>query len=140
MPWRLKDKELQRKLDEVSDGDFSKCLANISHAVGDSIYIVFGKRSDRGFFRNPGDYRNFQMCISYDELEYIPEYNPKRWNKYPDVTPPYGVMMRLKMKSGILRAGYLKKFSEGGFWCNSNHIRMSRAENLDVDMFKPWDD
>lgn len=75
---RLKDKELQAALDQVSGSSrgFSDALESISVIGPTGAYVKFGTN---------GQYR---MTVYTDDVEPIPVYNPNDWNSYPDVVPP----------------------------------------------------
>lgn len=90
--------------------------------------------------RGNGDIPNDTVSFWDDELEEVPEYNRHDWNKFPAVKPPYNMMMRIKMKNGYLRAGYLKKFPDGDSWVNPNGVLMCNAENAEIELFRPWED
>lgn len=98
--YRLKDQELQRHLDSISDGDFSRQIeCNLRYIKGrgttDADYRLF-------FGELPGRYEivnRFSMLLYEHEIEVFEEYDPNDWNVYPDVTPPEGVMMRCIIKT-----------------------------------------
>ena len=98
--YRLKDAALQKKLDEISDGDFSRQIeSNLRSIKGlgttDADYRLF-------FGELPGRYEmvnRFSMLLYEHEIEVFEEYDPNDWNSYPDVTPPEGVMMRCIIKT-----------------------------------------
>lgn len=100
MKYRLKDQDLQRHLDAISDGDFSRQieghLQNIKgRGTTDADYRLF-------FGELPGRYEivnRFSMLLYEHEIEVFEEYDPNDWNVYPDVTPPEGVMMRCIIKT-----------------------------------------
>ena len=88
-------------------------------------------------------YEDTEATTTFEEIndiEYKTTYNPHGWNEYPEVTPPYDVMMRIKMKNGYLRAGYLKKLADGDSWVNPNGVLLWNAENAEVEFFRPWED
>ena len=98
--YRLKDQDLQRHLDSISDGDFSRQIeCNLRYIKGlgttDADYRLF-------FGELPGRYEmvnRFSMLLYEHEIEVFEEYDPNDWNSYPDVTPPEGVMMRCIIKT-----------------------------------------
>ncbi len=97
--YRLKDQELQRHLDAISDGDFSRQIeGHLQNIKGlgttDADYRLF-------FGELPGRYEmvnRFSMLLYEHEIEVFEEYDPNDWNVYPDVTPPEGVLMRCVIK------------------------------------------
>lgn len=119
MKYRLKDQELQAKLDELSGGEFSKNL----HLFDDELFASgWGKNF---FFTQTEDENGeeleeprtdkqsqFAAFFNANEVEAIPEYNPHGWNAYPLVTPPENVWMRVETRAGL---GF-KAFFADGFW------------------------
>lgn len=81
--YRLKDQELQKKLDEISGGGFTEALRSVKNPS----CIVFQAR-------NGGPAMSI-MLTSQDSEPFL-EYNPDDWNAYPEVTPPEGVLMRVE--------------------------------------------
>lgn len=99
--YRLKDAELQKKFDEISNGDFSRGLRRFieSGYLGTGPnFVAFGDMQPCGFADGFGNFRRFSVCLLKHELEIVKEYNPNDWNKFPDVTPPEGVLMRCVIK------------------------------------------
>lgn len=137
MVWHLKDRELERVLEKYSDGNFVKALNFAIERDWIDAANVVTVEFERKFLSR--GYTN-DFSFRTDELEEVSEYNPKAWNEYPKVTPPYDVMMRIKMKNGYLRAGYFKKFPDGNSWVNPNGVLMCNAENAEIELFRPWDD
>lgn len=94
MKYRLKDQELQRHLDAISDGDFSRQIeGNLQNIKGrgttDADYRLF-------FGELPGRYEmvnRFSMLLYEYEIEVFEEYDPNEWNSFPEVMPPEGVLM-----------------------------------------------
>lgn len=135
MGYRLRNKELQKKLDEISDGDFSeqfkKNMARIVSvaSAGTSEAIHFGKQPE------------LCILIKQIDLECTYKYSPKTWNAYPDVKPPEGVWMRTEMRySGDpdnlerkLGAVFLK-----GKWRNSDGY--AYPDEYTIKRFRPWED
>ncbi len=83
MKYRLKDRELQRKLDEISDGDFSARLHKERELIKDSFQkeprlhvLWFGKGSQ------------FSAALYADMLEEVREYDPHGWNAFPKSSRP----------------------------------------------------
>lgn len=100
MKYRLKDRELQQKLDNLSDGDFSVQLQKIEDIVLDALsgpVVHFGGLArvidDR--FRNLAP--RFTFRFHKDELEEIPEYSPSAWNEWPKVEPPRNTLLRVEV-------------------------------------------
>ena len=138
MTWHLKDRELEKKLEEFTGGDFVNSLnREIERENIDSeffVWVAFGRKL------SGNDNKENCLLFRMDEIEEVCEYNPNDWNEFPAVKPPYNIMMRIKMKNGYLRAGYLKKFPDGDSWVNPNGVLMCNAENAEIELFRPWED
>ena len=142
MKYRLKDKELQRKLDDISGGDFSKALSSdrlesVCSPLDPLIEwrVCFGAHPD--FLAN-----RFSAAFTDDEIESVPEYNPNAWNEYPDVTPPEGVMMRVEARTlDDYGERWIVKFYGAiyvnGAWRSSVEIKY--PETLQIFRFRPWE-
>lgn len=91
MTWHLKDRELEKKLIEL----YPDFLKDLKFSVADKGFFpavtVVCTRS-RGNEEMPQDEISFWL----DELEEIPEYNPKDWNDFPKITPPHNVTMQIE--------------------------------------------
>lgn len=98
---RLNDQRLQRLLDEISDGDFSKQLnehlQNISGRTG-----MTGAKYRVYFSPLPGSAElvdRFSVLFFEQEIEEIVEFDPHGWNRLP-VEPPVGVWLRVELDDG----------------------------------------
>lgn len=151
MKYRLKDKELQRKLDEISNGDFSVQLQKVSDDMLSSITgpsVNFG-----GLARVVDDrFRNLAPRFSFrfhkDEVEEVPQYDPTKWNEWPDVEPPEKTLLRIEIiterigdgtpepSGGKVRCRGCATYSHG-FWMRGEEITVKPRETV---RFRPWDD
>lgn len=86
--YRLRDRKLQQKLDELSHGAFSEMLKTMGRFLVEkpATNIQLGKS-------------RFTVTLFREDIEIAPEYDPNDWNIFPDVTPPEGVMMRCIIKT-----------------------------------------
>lgn len=137
MRYRLKDHELQRKLDEISDGSFSSRLADVSGAIPN---LFRESITTRIYF---GDKYQFSLQVTQDMLEEVREYDPHAWNKYPEVEPPKDVWMRCENVYGSeperlerFAARYTSQY-EDGEWVDA---WFSNGLRRDVTSFRPWDE
>lgn len=139
MKYRLKDRELQEKLDAISGGDFSKKLQDPA-------------KSEEGFAVAYGDFpetnglRHLSIFLA-DEIEEVPEYDPNAWNEWPDVTPPEKVLLRAEIlterydqngpepKGGLPRYRGCAKWI--GYWDFFGDAHVSMNETV---RFRPWED
>lgn len=69
MRYRLKDKELQQKLDELSDGDFSKQLASNKKRI--FAELIFLKQMTLWFRKSEGPFH--ALVITPDMVEKVEE-------------------------------------------------------------------
>lgn len=140
MRFRLKDRELQKKLDEISKGDLSDALEVCSAAVASALKR--GKPTTIWFGVQP----QLSLEITYDMLEEVREYDPRAWNDYSKVNPPEGVLMRVECHDGSKACAQLRFFEREGFcrpeglWCDIDGTPWPIADSDAVVHFRPWDD
>lgn len=86
--YRLRDRKIQQKLDELSHGAFSEMLKTMGRFLVEkpATNIQLGES-------------RFSVTLFKEDFEVEPEYDPDDWNVFPDVTPPEGVMMRCIIKT-----------------------------------------
>lgn len=158
MKYRLKDKELQRKLDEISNGDFSKNLHPWEDSEdGEESQIwasywgknIHWKREDEDtegivIEKSP----QFEVSFPLSDLEAIPEYDHTRWNCWPDVEPPQDTLLRIEViterfgegtpepSGGKVRCRGCATYRRG-FWMLGEKITVKPRETV---RFRPWDD
>lgn len=131
--YRLKDQELQRKLDEISNGDFSLKLQEKPESPLSPDFV------EVGFSREKGKVvRCFTATFRFDDIEEVPEYDPNSWNRFPEVTPPEGVWMRVETDMGF---GFKARFQFGDWLDNRNDI-VGPPDGIDgaAVRFRPWED
>ena len=108
MSWHLKDRELEKKLNELSKGEFSK---NLRQYDGEHFVSFFGEilsfteDCEYGFNKSnsKGVYRHSQFLFFFnnDAIEEVPEYNPNGWNEFPAVTPPDSRVCQLTVSHSL---------------------------------------
>lgn len=135
MKYRLKDRELQKKLDEISDGDFSARLHKERELIIDSF-----KKEPRLHVLWFGEGSQFSAALYADMLEEVREYDPHGWNDFPEVEPPEGVLMRVECHDGRKACAKYRLFIEGGSWCDVNGGAWPEAYSQSVARFRPWDE
>ena len=133
MKYRLKDRGLQKKLDEISKGDLSDALEVCSAAVASALKR--GKPTTIWFGVQP----QLSLEITYDMLEEVREYDPTKWNNYPEVEPPEGVWMRVEWRDGVVKHLAVARYEAWGggkqfVWVSDKRIIR------EVDRFRPRDD
>lgn len=132
--YRLRDRKLQQKLDELSHGAFSEMLKTMGKfmATKSTTHVQLGES-------------RFTVTLHKQDFEISPEYNPNAWNVYPDVTPPEGVMMRVERDDyGTVRRDCA--IFENGKWLLTEDGKASVDSNGlynvtfdDVKRFRPWE-
>ena len=127
MRFRLKDRELQKKLDEISNGGLSRMLGRLPYYTTQSSEPDF-----LHFSKNP----HLMLEVTSDRLESLREYNPHGWNSFPEVEPPEGVLMRVEcnqMKTCLV--------FENGKWRYPSGESFENYEfAFPVKRFRPWDE
>ena len=169
MKYRLKDHELQTKLDELStEFKFSDRLQLAMRKFKqDGVYwdsnlirVQFGKivgfthDDDKEWVEaltrdfEQGEDGGFDLFTAHafylnpdEDVEKIPEYNPYAWNKYPDVTPPEDVPMRCEIDRKDGRKGLVVAyFKEMDDGGGAWLAYDMSGYALGVCRFRPWDD
>ena len=109
--YRLKDRDLQAKLDDLTNGAFSKNL----HPYDETLFASYGDQEvvvealpGKRKHREP----KFGFWFTSDEVEAVPEYDPHGWNSWPGVEPPEDVLMRLEIDFGNGKAFHTAYFAE----------------------------
>ena len=146
--YRLKDQELQRRFDDLSNGEFSKNLHQFDDEHFTSYWgkTIFFERTpdDDDELEEPVTNRapQFGVWFTPDEVEEIPEYDPRRWNEWPDVTPPIDILMRVETyipDSEDCPEEVLSRFcaywDEHGRWVVGKEIFTPMDEHI---RFRPW--
>lgn len=127
MRFRLKDRELQKKLDEISNGGLSRMFGRLPYYTTQSSEPDF-----LHFSKNP----HLMLEVTSDMLESLREYNPHGWNSFPEVEPPEGVLMRVEcnqMKTCLV--------FENGKWRYPSGESFENYEfAFPVKRFRPWDE
>lgn len=126
--YRLRDRKLQQKLDELSHGAFSEMLKTMGRFLVEkpATNIQLGES-------------RFTVTLFKEDFEVEPEYDPNDWNSYPDVTPPEGVLMRVETEGGKKFCGYYHSFAEGGCWCYEDGTVCPEAISKSVKRYRSWE-
>lgn len=127
--YRLRDRKLQQKLDELSHGAFSEMLKTMGRFLVEkpATNIQLGES-------------RFTVTLFKEDLEIAPEYNPHDWNIFPDVTPPEGVWMRTEHRDETDPPGILRKVGavfQNGAWRNSTGE--AYPSHISVKRYRPWE-
>lgn len=131
---KLKNQELQKALDKISGGDFSRQLNEREWKPGTLNIIEFGEKIWCNRLR-------FEVSLLPSDIEFAPdEYNPRCWNYWPACRPKIGVY-RVEFDSfysGIREKKRLVWRFDGDYWRDVDGGRPWHIpERL---RFKPWDD
>lgn len=125
MKYRLKDRDLQAKLDELTNGEFSTSL--------------------KGTIEPTDYYRRFNVdgigvisvMLNSSCLEERFDYDPRSWNPFPEVTPPEGKLMRVEFIWNDGSPGRCCGKLWNGVWVSSDDLNL---EIECVKRFRPWED
>lgn len=131
--YRLKDRALQKQLDAISGGDFSQKLQDPA-------------KSEKGFAVAYGDFpeinglRHLSLFLA-DEIEEAPEYDPTRWNVWPNVDPPEDVGMQIEIVQLDPSGKPLKlpRFCGYSTFRNNYWYNIGYVDNDEIVRFRPWD-
>lgn len=126
--YRLRDRKLQQKLDELSHGAFSEMLKTMGRFLAQkpATNIKLGES-------------RFTITLFKEDFVIAPEYDPNDWNNFPEVTPPEGVLMRVETEGGRKFCGYYHTFAEGGCWCYEDGTVCPEAISKSVERYRPWE-
>lgn len=145
--YRLKNTELQKKLDELGD-DFS---ARLNEAV-QLCYDDAQKTVDRGglgiipvsfggaYENRYGDqFVRFVMRVPFNDIEEVDPFDPKKWNSWPEVDPPEGIDMCLEYRDSD---GELHREVALFNYCIGKWENTDGGYEIDIDKgrFRPWDE
>lgn len=144
----LQDRCLQDKLNELSGDHFIEALNNERHCKvvkvdgidGDFVRVDFGRRC-----YGTECFTRFSILLQPSEISEM-KYDPKRWNCFPEVTPPQNVLMRIEILSYFGNKVKVQRCSGrfiGNEWFfdsmvsyQSNWVDASRERIR----FRPWED
>lgn len=87
----LRDRLLQSKLDNLSNGEFSKWLSEQFDITMIGDCIVFELMKEAAI--------ELSVFVRPEAVEVIAEYNPNEWNIWPKVAPPKDVYMRVELRT-----------------------------------------
>lgn len=140
MTWHLKDRELEEKLIAI-DPEFIDKLQMKERYVNRGFYLDLGGCVYCGDVGVP----KIQVYFVQEDLEEVPEYNPKVWNKFPEVTPPEGELLRVELFNLMLR----KIIRACAIYCNETWYAelngepngtLELAGMTKVKRFRPWNE
>ena len=133
MTWHLKDRELEKQLIAI-DSNFCVRLHNTcerefrdekdENKQVDVLFSTSNQLLGRLYFKRK-------------MIEDVPEYDPNKWNEYPDVTPPEGILMRVETVCGKCAYKKCAIFDEGT-WKNEREGKPTGLLLGEVKRFRPW--
>lgn len=131
MKYRLKNKELQAKLEAI-DPDFSVVMSYSCGNGGSDAYVIL----------LPSKGVEMTIKISKSALEEAHTFDPKAWNKWPEAQPPKRGYYRVEYKEDNLtkKAAWMWN---GLCWQVNNpgtYLLLLDIANKGGIRFKPWDD
>lgn len=130
MTWHLKDRELEKKLNELVGGNqFTEALNRECSCINYQKIIVVKFGENTGHVKG-----SFRCYFEKDELTNI-GYDPHDWNDYPDVKPPENVWMRVETNMGF---GFKARFEHGDWLDNRNDV--VGFDDGNVIRYRPWED
>ena len=142
MTWNLKNRELEKKLIAIDPDFVGNLQKSVKYHEDETTVAV-------GFGNGIGGLSRFVAEFRWDELEEVPEYNPKAWNEYPKVIPPKNVVMRCEIYTERYdtdtpepKGGKLIERTSGvfdGFKWNLYSLSLSISENWTI-RYRPWDE
>lgn len=138
MSWHLKNKELEEKLIAI-DPNFVKTLTDTVEEKLTNHWFNEDYGTDVELTYN-GEYLG-TVSFFTNRLDKVPEYNRHDWNKFPEVKPPYNILMRVDFEN--FRMGFkafYKHFEDGDCWCYPDGLLMPKAYSDNVRRFRPWED
>lgn len=89
MTLHLKDRVIEQKLNELSNGEFSKILNETDMKNPNCICFTIDKKEDI----------ELSVFIRPEAIEI--EYNPNGWNEFPAVTPPDSRVCQLTVSHSL---------------------------------------
>ena len=98
MRYRLKDRELQKKLDEATDGEFSRRLQNDRERMDGMILIgCMGMIEDRRRHHHTKIQR-MTLCFATDEIEEVAEWHCHDEDVVVPITKPFVLLLYTPIK------------------------------------------
>lgn len=137
--YELKDKERQAAFEKALPGFDEKLQTACKYQYGDgSCCVTMQLEAYKGILISN------LIFIDKDAIAAKEVYDPKKWNSYPEVTPPEGVWMRVE---GVRTSGFHVRdgaiFLRGDwYWrlprASDPNAHCARLDNQDVERFRPW--
>jgi hypothetical protein len=137
--YKLNNRVLQGHLDVISGGEFSEVLrSGIEFDKDGFVVVTFGSsKHDNNKALITG---KFTVTLHKSEVIKLAEYDPTKWNRYPEVTPPENEWMRVEQWSNNRCRLIGGIFRNGKWYCKQDVGGQYLETTLDnVDQFRPWE-
>ena len=142
--YELKDKERQAALEKVLPG-FTDELQRackireslVARGTGVSSLVTLVHHTEADCWVS-GEWIFVLPIVDIETIGKYGSYDPSKWNKYPEVTPPEGVWMRVETWSAVgatVRGVFM--YTKGA-WRRSKYT--SPNNEIKVARFRPWDE
>ena len=135
--YELKDKEKQAALEKILPEFGADLQAACDEQFDDEFNHVCVRLSDNGgVFCD--DEVNIKVNIKKTAIRVKNTYDPHSWNKYPKVTPPEGVWMRVETWNAcgaVIRGVFMYV---NGAWRRSAYA--DPQNEIKAARFRPWDE
>lgn len=134
--YELKDKERQAAFEKALPGFDEKLQTACEYQYGDgSCCVTMQLEAYKGILISN------LIVIDKDAIAAKEVYDPKKWNKYPEVTPPEGVWMRCEGETAngrIIRDAAIFLRGKWRWWEVGPDAGM--LVTFDIKRFRPWDE
>lgn len=132
MTWHLKDCELEEKLIEIFP-NFVQILNEEKKKISCfEVEVTIPLKND--------DFSFGGIWFPLSQLKENEEYNPDDWNRFPQVTPPNNVLMRLevfRVTPHSQKTYHNAAIFSGGRWrYGKNYIEIKDGDDV---RFRPWE-
>lgn len=125
MRYKLKNNEFQEYLDKISKGEFSETLNQYCQ-----------RQMPEKAKRNVNFWGFF---FPKEDIEEVEEYNPNKWNTWPNITPPRLVYMRFEFHDDDAILRRTCAFWNGDHWTDFDDNVLDTKKLRDV-RYRPWND
>ena len=130
--YELKDKEKQAAFEKVLPGFDRALQAACKNEIDDEFSYVCVRLSRGGILCDE------EVSIKKTAIRVKNTYDPRAWNKFPEVTPPEGVWMQVETwnaHGATVRGVFMYT---GGAWRRSKYTAPN--DEIKTARFRPWDE
>lgn len=136
--YELKDRECQAAFEKAQPG-FGRALQAACKKEFDDEFSYVCVRLNRG-----GIFCDDEVSIRKTAIHTKGTYNPRAWNKFPEVTPPEDISLRCEGHDRDTGRPFraILRYLDGGFCFDSTDPRYYRSlfPGMVIDRFRPWDE